>query len=68
MIRAEVTMQSAMASPLKILCRQIATGLDIMGALKHHRLPTQCGICTQTIEDADDIVPCELRLVLDHSL
>ncbi|CAG7559849.1 unnamed protein product [Fusarium equiseti] len=46
-----------MASPLKILRRQIATGLNIMGALKHHRLPTQCGICAQTIEDADDIVP-----------
>lgn len=39
-----------------------------MGALKHHRLPTQCGICAQTIEDADDIVPRKLRLVLDHPL
>lgn len=33
-----------------------------MGALKHHRLPTQCGICAQAIEDGDDIVPCRLRL------
>ncbi|KAJ4003793.1 hypothetical protein NW752_011916 [Fusarium irregulare] len=28
-----------------------------MGALKHHKLSTQCGICAQAIEDGDDIVP-----------